>query len=227
MANPFWNRSERRVRALWRILLQGLAYLALISLLPALTSLITNPISDATGLTGKIAGYVQATGNYPVAATAPDYLARVTNFARMIAGRPLLFLVMATCGLISLWLAARFLDRRKLADYGFHLNRRWWLDFGFGCFLGALLMAFIFLFELTCGWVTVKSSFYSPLLPFWLSMTIGIMSYIGVGINEEIVSRGYQLRNLAEGLHLPKVSARTAFLASYVISSIILARATC
>jgi uncharacterized protein len=221
MLNILWNRQERRVRAGWRILTGGLAYFTLLSLLPWLATLISNTVSDTTGLTGKIADYVSASGNFPVAATAPDTLNRVNNFARMIAGRPLLLSVMALCGLITLWLAARFLDRRKLADYGFHLNRRWWLDFGFGSFLGALLMAFIFLVELANGWVTIQHTFYSPLLPFWAAMAIGLMSYIGVGINEEILARGYGLRNLAEGLCLPKVSRQTAFLASYVITSVL------
>jgi uncharacterized protein len=217
----FWNHQERRLRAGWRILVEGLAYFVVLSLLPWLATLISNTVSDTTGLTGKIAHYVSATGNFPVAENAPEYLARVNNYARMIAGRPLLLTVMALCGLITLWLGAPFLDRRKLADYGFHLNRRWWLDFGFGCFLGAILMTFIFLVELVAGWVTIQHTFYSPLLPFWASMVIGVLSYIGVGINEEILARGYGLRNLAEGVCLPKVSPRIAFLTSYVITSVL------
>ena len=221
MLKLFWNHQERRLRAGWRILVAGLVYLALLSLLPWLSTLISNTVSDSIGLTGKIADYVRTTGNFPVAETAPEYLTRLNDFARMIAGRPLLLSVMALCGLITLWLMARFFDRRKLADYGFHLNRRWWLDFGFGCFLGALLMTFIFLVELASGWVTIQHTFYSPLLPFWASMAIGLLAYIGVGINEEILARGYGLRNLAEGLSLPKVSTRTAFLASYLITSVL------
>jgi membrane protease YdiL (CAAX protease family) len=139
----------------------------------------------------------------------------------VIPHKDVLLSVMALCGLITLWLAGRFFDRRTPADYGFHLNRRWWLDFGFGCFLGALLMTFIFLVELALGWITIQRTFSSPLLPFWASMGIGIMSYIGVGLNEEILARGYGLRNLAEGLRLAKVAPRTAFLASYLITSIL------
>jgi hypothetical protein len=83
MLNIFWNHQERRLRAGWRILVEGLAYFALLSLLPWLTALISNTVSDTTGLTGKIADYVSATGNFPVAETAPDYLTRVNNYARM------------------------------------------------------------------------------------------------------------------------------------------------
>src|SRR5580698_8177329 len=30
------------------------------------------------------------------------------------------------------WLVGRFIDRRRFADYGFHVNRGWCLDFAFG-----------------------------------------------------------------------------------------------
>ncbi len=183
----------------------------------SLVYFITNPISDATGLTEKIAAYVNATGNFPLAATAPGYLTYLNDYAHQVAGLPLRYAMLLVTGLAVLWLAARRLDHRKLAEYGFHLNRRWWVDFGFGLFLGALLMALIFLAELAAGWVTVTGVFSSPLLPFWPLVTLGLIYYIGVGLNEEILARGYGLRNLAEGLHLPKVSARTAFIASYLI----------
>ncbi len=221
MLDIFWNRQDRRMRAGWRIMLQGLVYFLLAMVLPSLTYFISSAVSDVAGLTGRIAALVRATGNFPIASGAPDYPARLTQFAHQVAALPLRYAVMAVTGLAVLWLAARWLDHRKLADYGFHLSRRWWIDFGFGLFLGALLMAFVFFFELASGWVTVKSTFYSPLLPFWVLTLLGLLNYIGVGINEEIFFRGYALRSLAEGLHLPNVSARTAFVASYLIISTI------
>ncbi len=219
MSNIFWNCQEQRLRAGWRILLQGLVYFLLAMILPSLMYYLSSAISDAAGLTGQIASSVGATGNFPIATTAPDYPARLAQFAHRAAALPLQSAVMAVTGLAVLWLAARLLDHRKLADYGFHLSRRWWLDFGFGLLLGALLMAFVFLFETAFGWVTVKGAFYSPLLPFWVLIFLGLLNYIGVGLNEEMIFRGCGLRNLAEGLRLPKVSARTAFLASYLITS--------
>src|ERR671932_1532965 len=46
----------------------------------------------------------------------------------------------ATLGfVISVWLAARFLDRRPFADLGFRFNKGWWLDVGFGLALGTLI----------------------------------------------------------------------------------------
>src|SRR2546430_3189560 len=56
---------------------------------------------------------------------------------------------------ILLWLVGSRLDRRRIADFGFHLNRSWWFDLGFGLALGTLLLLGIFLLELAMGWVKV------------------------------------------------------------------------
>ena len=45
---------------------------------------------------------------------------------------------------VFLWMAARWLDRRPIVDYGFHLSRAWWLDLGFGLALGVFLMAGVY-----------------------------------------------------------------------------------
>jgi CAAX protease family protein len=54
-------------------------------------------------------------------------------------------------GLVAGWLMARFIDRRPFADFGFHLSRSWWLDFGFGLLLGAIMITTIFLVEWLAG----------------------------------------------------------------------------
>ena len=54
---------------------------------------------------------------------------------------------------VFLWMAARWLDRRPIVDYGFHLSRAWWLDLGFGLALGVFLMAGFYALALAIGWV--------------------------------------------------------------------------
>jgi hypothetical protein len=63
---------------------------------------------------------------------------------------------------VFLWMAARWLDRRPIVDYGFHLSRAWWLDLGFGLALGVFLMAGVYALALAIGWVKVTGSFVSP-----------------------------------------------------------------
>ena len=124
--------------------------------------------------------------------------------------------------LLTYLFAARLLDRRPLTNYGFHFSREWWQLFAFGLVLGAFLMGFIFLVELAAGWVTV-SGFFRGISPggFIGQIVLALIFFICVGIYEEMLARGYQLRNLAEGFNWPKMNPRTALLIGYVISSII------
>ncbi len=206
MVNPFYNRSQRRLRAGWRIILHFLLYVVLTAIFVALIGIV-----------------IVATSGILLDPTSTEFYKQVNLIINTSPWMVLLYPFLSVgAGLLALWIAGRLFDRRKFIDFGFHLNRGWWLDFAFGCGLGAVLMGLIFLVELSAGWVTITGYNYkSPAttLPFWVLMLGGLFNYIAVGINEESLSRGYQLRNLAEGLHLPRISARTALLLAYLLSS--------
>jgi membrane protease YdiL (CAAX protease family) len=134
---------------------------------------------------------------------------------------PVLFLAKALAVILSIFLAARFLDRRRFSDLGLRMDRRWWLDCGFGFFLGALLMAVIFLVERAAGWIEVTSTFDTTgPLPFGVSILFMLVVFGLVGFYEEAFSRGYGLKNLAEGLNLPFLGPRRAVVAAWLISSV-------
>ena len=145
--------------------------------------------------------------------------------ASILSGSPALPLIGSIAALIavslSVWLAGRLLDRRSFADFGFHLNGGWWLDLFFGMVLGALLMTAIFLIQLRLGWITVTGAFESvlPGTPFALAVLLPAAVFLCTGVSEELLSRGYQLRNAAEGLNLPAVGPRNAVLLAWGLSS--------
>lgn len=98
---------------------------------------------------------------------------------------------------VGVWLAGRYVDRRRFADFGLRLDREWWIDCGFGLALGGLLMSAIFLVQLAFGWITVTAVFAGEAL---LSVVVGsLLLFLIVGIYEELLVRGYLLTNLAEG----------------------------
>ena len=182
----FWNPNERRLRALWRlilhVLLLGVAGLAAAALLSDVM------VEPAPGLANDIAGMALAA----------------------------LTIVAATL------LAARFLDRRPISDLGLQFTARWWRDLGFGLFLGALLMLIIFLVELALGWVTVEGIlFTSQSMPFALAILWPLTLFLLVGIYEELLSRGYQLKNMAEGLNFRSLGQVRGMLLAWLISSAI------
>jgi uncharacterized protein len=122
---------------------------------------------------------------------------------------------------LSLLVAGRFLDHRSFADFGFHISRRWCLDFGFGLALGAVLMLFIFVVELAAGWLTVTGT-RDPSrtgLDFLPAIALALITFICVGFEEEMLSRGYQLRNMAEGLNWRWWNPKVALILGWVLSS--------
>jgi len=123
---------------------------------------------------------------------------------------------------VGTFLAARFLDRRPFAAFGFHLRRGWWLDLGFGLVLGALLMAGVFLIERAAGWVTVTGTLVTDTgrLSFAPALLGALVLFLCVGVYEELYARGYVLRNLAEGLSFWPLSVRGGVVLAWVSSSV-------
>jgi uncharacterized protein len=205
MANPLWNEQERRLRALLRLAGQTVLMFFLIAVFsfPAL-------------LLG-----MAVQGEAPETA-GPE----MTLFLEeMIADSPLLFLMLTLASLagitLSIWIAGRWLDRRRFVDFGFNFGRRWWRDFVFGLVLGAVLMAVVFIVQLGLGWITITETFYTPNGSFPLLLLVVLIAFIAVGIQEELMVRGYHLRNIAEGLNHPALSPRTALILGYILSSIV------
>jgi hypothetical protein len=104
----------------------------------------------------------------------------------------------AVATVVGVWVAGRYLDRRRFVDYGLRIDRDWWLDCAFGLALGALLMTGVFLAKLAGGWLAVESvgAAGEALL---VSVIAAVVLFVLVGVYEELLIRGYLLTNLAEG----------------------------
>jgi membrane protease YdiL (CAAX protease family) len=197
--NPFWNSNERRLRSLLRIVLQLILYLLFALGLVFIMSDLLMPL---------------------IPPDSPLLVIRFRN--NFLLGELTSPLIALGATLLSMFLAAKFLDKRRFCDFGFHREKGWWNDFFFGLGLGAVLMAFIFLVELSLGWIRVIG-FFSPRAgnPFWLGILIDLITFICVGIYEEMLLRGYVLRNLAEGMNFKRLKPTTAVLLATFFSSVI------
>ena len=195
----FYNYSERRPRALWRLLFQVVLYLVGAALLVNLAFVAFALSSE--DLLGD--------GAVEVVTTSPAFWA-ASSATSLVAA------------VASMWLAGRFFDRRLFSGFGLRLDRAWWLDLCFGLALGALLMAGIFSVELAAGWITVTGTFETADEgPFAIAILLPLVTFLCVGISEELFSRGYQLTNIAEGLNYPGLGARGAVLIAWAISSLL------
>ena len=186
--------SGGRLRAPWRLVLQFIAFRVLVTgLFSALAVALSLAVSGGRSVTMSSPAILLASG---------------------VAG--------LAGAMLSVWLAGRFLDRRRFSDFGFHLGAGWWLDLLFGILLGGVLMSTIFFVELGLGWVEVTGAFeaFGTDGSFLPSMLLPVVLYLCVGVYEETVFRGYQLKNAAEGLCYPAVGPRGAVLVAWVLSSV-------
>lgn len=107
-----------------------------------------------------------------------------------LSGLVITAVVLVPCG--------RYLDRRRLRDFGLRLDRGWWVDYGFGLALGAGLQTMVFVVGWLAGWFTVTGVLVSD--GSFVAGFVGVVVlFLSVGIYEELVVRGWLMTNLAEG----------------------------
>lgn len=188
----FWNRDDKRPPAFWRVIVHFLLIFVGLRLTSIVLRLIF-PIGESSTDSG------------------PDPV--ITMVGLLFTG---LVYVVATL------IAAKVLDRRKFSDYGLVWNTQWRRDLLFGLILGGLLMGGIFIVELAMGWVTVEGLFFTLLpFPFAAAFLLFLFQMTLVGTYEELVFRGYQMKNIAEGFNFSPLSVRTALFVAWIVTSIL------
>lgn len=185
----FWNRAERRLRAPWRILCFLL-------------------------LNGLIAGVLYLGSRWAVHLGLP--MRWLHGSLSVFVG---VFGELATVA-TSVLVATRWVDRRPRSDLGLTLSGPFAQDAAAGFVLGALLMSFVFLLEWSLGWVRITGFLSSDSrLPFVVALLGPLGAFIAAGLSEELVTRGYLLRNLSESLRIGPVGPGAALVAGAVLSS--------
>lgn len=196
----FWNRTEHRLRMLWRVITQFLLMSLMLPVLQAGAAVLSAVFLSTTLYRSILPGF---------SGTSP-----LQDLVTILASG---FAITA-----SIYLSARFLDRRSFLDLGLNFSPTWWADFGFGFGLGAGLMLLIFLTELSLGWINVQSYFYSPQeqLSFPGGFFITLIFFVAIGFYEELLNRGYLIKNISEGLTGKLLSARAAILLACLLTSV-------
>ena len=170
----FWSTTESRLRSGWRLILHFL-------LLPATLLVVSLPGALFLVL-------------WPLT-TLPSEESQI-----LLA--EILTLVAFT---FATWLARRLLDRRSFRSLGFELNRHVLADLAFGFFVPGVLMGGIYAFESAVGWLDFEGWAWQafPAEVVVRDLVAYLLVFVLAGFEEELISRGYQLQNLAAGLNLP------------------------
>lgn len=104
----------------------------------------------------------------------------------------------------SVFLARRFFDRRSLVSLGLQLDRRSALELLAGFLIAAAMMLLIYFIERAAGWLTFQGFAWQRISASQAALATLVMLavFIIVGWQEELLARGYQLQNIAEGTNL-------------------------
>lgn len=123
-----------------------------------------------------------------------------------LTGLGLLYLQLVEClGItLSVTLCRRFVDKRSFQSLGLKIDRRAAQDLGIGFGIAFVMMGLVTLILSVCGWLAVKGyAWQVDPLPAVLSQSLlALLIFLLVGWNEELLSRGYHLQNLTDGLGL-------------------------
>lgn len=208
----FIDRSEQRLRTIWRVILFFMLYLF------------------GNVLFGMVMGALAVAVVFADGSLSPEVMGDPMLMQQLITEKitsmPLMMVANAVFNLIWIVLLvlffARFIDKRKLSGFGLRLSGKWWTELLIGLVLGAVLMVFIFLVELAAGWITITGTFVSPEgTPFIVGILGMAIVFLCVGIYEELMTRGYLLVNFAEGIHKLRVSPKIAVILALLISSVL------
>ena len=106
--------------------------------------------------------------------------------------------------ILSIFIARRFLDQRSFTSLGLKLDKKMWIDLFVGIVITFIQMGFIYIIMYALGWISFEGFAWE--FESASSVTLNLLGIFGVfilvGWNEELLSRGYHLQNLADGINL-------------------------
>lgn len=135
-----------------------------------------------------------------------------------LRGTPVLVTIgLAICGCV--YAAARWIDRRRGRDLGLTASSATWLELLSGLVLGLLLQTGIVASMVLLGWATITRPESLDSATILQALLDGAFLALFVGLYEELVFRGYFLRNFAEALQPRAAAPAVGVLLAWGLSS--------
>ncbi len=178
MKRIFLSPSEPRLRAGWRLLIQSLIMLML----------------------GLCIGIPVILLPMMFETPAHTLLPPEMVLPELLASLAVEFLAIT----VSIFMARRFLDRRSFASLGFKLKWRALVDILAGIAITFVMMGLIYILMWSSGWIKFEGFAWQtqPVGAVVVNTLLIFLAFVLVGWNEELLSRGYHLQNLAEGINM-------------------------
>lgn len=123
--------------------------------------------------------------------------------------------------LFSIWIAARFIDKRPFADFGLYISLKWAKDCLAGFVIAALTMIIIYAILFGMDWVVITEIHSVANFSFIGGLFTVFVTMIAVSVWEEAYFRSYLIPNIKESLNTSYISTGNAMLGAVLISSLL------
>ncbi len=145
-------------------------------------------------------------------------------YTRDLASLSISVLFQSLAMIASVLIVARWVDRRRVGDLGLAGGARFLRDFGSGALLGLALMAGIFGVQSAAGWTRVVGALSvspgNPGFPFVIADMLIV--FLLVALSEELLARGYWIKNLSEGLaRLPRLAGAQVVILVWIATAVV------
>lgn len=124
-----------------------------------------------------------------------------------------------------LFVGTRFLGQETFREYGFELNREWWLDFCVAIIFGFVFQAIVTALTIQFGIGSVVGQFStgagSGIPSVGVAVASTVFLFLAVGLWEELLFRSVIIQNAAEGLRARGLDRRTAVAVGLLVSVLV------
>lgn len=135
--------------------------------------------------------------------------------------------IVSLVALISAVTVASRIDHRSVSDYGFSLDRQWWLDFTAAVIAGALFATLVDLLWIGVGSASVRETISTGIATDTATLVVATLSilfaFTVVSLWEEFLFRGVIILNTVEWIRLHGGSPATAVGGALALSTIVFA----
>ncbi|XWN37110.1 MAG: type II CAAX endopeptidase family protein [Balneola sp.] len=121
------------------------------------------------------------------------------------------------------FLVAKGMDRKSISSIGLEMSKVWWIEFGLGILIAFLAQTIIFSIEYGFSWLEITGYGWERAGTDkweWSAFTY-LLIMLSVGFYEELLFRGYPIRNLAEGFTFGKITSIQASWIAVLFTSIL------
>ncbi|MEP1306620.1 MAG: type II CAAX endopeptidase family protein [Balneola sp.] len=124
---------------------------------------------------------------------------------------------------LAAFLAVKGMDKRSLGEIGLGINKTWWFEFGLGVLVAFFAQTIIFSLEYGFSWLEITGYGWERAgieMWGWSAFTYFI-TMLSVGFYEELLFRGYPIKNLAEGFTVGKITPQQASWIAVLFTSVL------